>query len=223
MAKGDLSVIVDERETRANIPGLFEQHPDVDEVETEMLETGDIIVEGQIVFERKDVGDFVQSIKNRRLENQIQGMYELFDPENSYVIVEGDMSDFEDFRYSQFSPESARGYVGSLCARWQCIPLFTSTRWNLVDMVTRISRKHFESTSRVVRDPTKSPTKSNDDFFARTVLQLSGVGKSKIDPLRDRYDSVRELSKASPQELKSIDGIGSKTAESIIKQFGGKK
>lgn len=221
MAKGDLSVIVDGRETRANIPGLFEQHPDVGSVYTEMLETGDIIIEGEVVFERKDVGDFVQSIKNRRLENQIQSMYDLFGPEKSYVIVEGNMDDFEDFRYSQFSPESARGYVGSLSARWQCVPLFTSSRWNLVDMVTRVSRKHFESTSRVVRDPTNSPSKSNDDFFARTVLQLSGVGKSKIDPLRERYDSVRELSKASPNELQSIDGIGSKTAESIIDQFGG--
>ena len=221
MTKGDLSVVVDEREKRSNIHLIFDNHSDVAEVETEMLGTGDIIIEGEIVFERKDIGDFVSSIKNRRLENQIADMYELFGPEKSYVLVEGDMSDFEHLNYSQFSSESARGYVGSLSARWQCVPLFTSSRFNLADMATRIARKHIESTSRVVRDPESSPTKANDDFFARTVLQLSGVGKSKIDPLRDRYGSVRELSEASQSELESIDGVGSKTAKSIIKQFGG--
>ena len=216
-----IDVVIDEREYRAGLPEMFEDHDDVDEVHTELLETGDIIACGEIVFERKDVGDFVGSIKNRRLESQVERMYRVFEPEKSYVLVEGDMSDFWKLNYSQFSPQSACGFVGTLSARWQCVPLFVSNRTNLVDMVTRIARKHVENTTRVVRDPNSSPSKANDDFFARTVLQLDGVGKSKIDPLREEYSTVKGLSQAKRSELKSIDGIGKKTADNIVKQFGG--
>lgn len=214
-------MVVDEREYRAGIPDMFEAHEDVEQVDTELLDVGDIVAGGDIVFERKSVGDFVGSIQNRRLESQIDRMYEMFGPEKSYVIIEGNMSDFWDLQYSQFSPQSACGYVGSLSARWQCVPLFASNKTNLVDMVTRITRKHKETTKRVVRDPESSPSRAKDDFFSRTVLQLSGVGKSKIEPLREQYGTVKELSMADQSELKSIDGIGSKTAESIIEQFGG--
>lgn len=216
-----LEVVVDEREKRSGLHKTFERHDDVDEVYTEMLDVGDVIVNGKVVFERKDVGDFVQSIQNRRLENQIQSMYDMFGPENSYVVIEGDMADFEELRYSNFSPKSARGYVASISARWQCVPLFTGNQDRLVDVVTRVSRKHFETTKRVVRDPTSSPSNGSDDFFARTVLQLSGVGSSKIEPLRERYSSVAELSEATVPELKEVDGIGNKTAKTIIEQFGG--
>lgn len=222
MTDSNLHVVVDEREYRAGLPSMFEDHDDVRQVDTELLDVGDIVAGGDVVFERKSVGDFVGSIKNRRLESQIDRMYEMFEPERSYVIIEGDMSDFWSLEYSQFSPQSACGYVGSLSARWQCVPLFASNRTNLVDMVTRITRKHKETTKRVVRDPESSPSRAQNDFFSRTVLQLSGVGKSKIEPLRDKYGTVRSLSEATESELTSIDGIGPKTADSIIEQFGGK-
>ena len=222
MAKSDLFVVVDEREERVNLSGLFKNHPDVGRVQTEMLDVGDVVVGGEIAFERKSISDFVGSIQNRRLESQIERMYDVFGPANSYVIIEGDMHEFDELSYSQFSSKSARGFVASICARWQCVPLFTSSRQNLADQITRISRKHFEDTNRVVREPQKSPTRKEADFFVKTVLQLDGVGKSKIDPLAERYDSVDELTNATVPDLKAIDGIGTKTAQSIIDQINGK-
>lgn len=218
---GELQVVIDEREKRSGLHETFQKHDDVSEVETEMLEIGDVIINGTIVFERKTPGDFIGSIQNRRLESQIERMYEIFGPENTYIAIEGDMSDFDNMQYTQFPAKAARGYVGSLSARWQCVPLFTTDQTLMVDTMTRIARKHFESTNRVVRDPTDSPSKGKDDFFARTVLQLSGVGKSKIKPLRKEFESVSQLSEATNDELTSIDGIGNKTAKSIIDQFGG--
>lgn len=223
MSGSDLFVVVDEREKRSQLDQLYEQHPDVGEVETEMLDVGDVIINNEIVFERKGISDFVSSIKDRRLDSQIEKMYRVFEPQNSYVIVEGDMHEFEELTHSQFSDKAARGYVGSITARWQCIPIFASSRWNLVDMSTRISRKHFDNSERVVRDPGSSPVKATNDFFSRTVLQLDGVGSSKIEPLREQFGSVYALSRANENLLTSVDGIGSKTAKSIVKQFNGEE
>ena len=215
----EVDVVIDMRESRSDMFELFDSHPDVASVETEMLEVGDIIANGEIAFERKSQGDFVSSIKNRRLENQIEAMYDLFGPQKSYVVVETNYEDFEYLPYSQFTSKSVYGYIGSISARWQMVPLFTSTPEHLVDAVTRIARKHSEDTDRVVREPIKSPSTKSSDFFERTVLQFSGVGKSKIDPLRDEFGSVAELSEATESRLTKIDGIGSSTAESIIEEL----
>jgi len=216
---GEVDVVIDMRESRSDMFELFREHNDVASVETEMLDVGDIIVNGEIVFERKSRGDFVSSIKNRRLENQIEAMYDLFGPEKSYVVVETNYEDFEYIPYSQFTPASVYGYIGSISARWQMVPLFTSNPENLVDAVTRIGRKHSEDTSRIVREPIDSPTTKSSDFFERTVLQFTGVGKSKIDPLREKFGSVAELSNATESQLTTIDGIGSSTAETIIEEL----
>lgn len=215
-----VDVVIDQRESRSDVIEEFYNHEDVDSVDVEMLDIGDVIVDGEVIFERKSKGDFVQSIQNHRLENQVERMYDLFEPENSYVIVEADYTDFEYLPYSHFSPASVYGFVGSLAARWQMIPLFVSDTEHLVDTVTRVGRKHAEDTERVVRSPTDTPSAANDDYFARAVLQFDGVGKSKIDPLRERFGTIEELVEASEDQLTTIDGIGNSTAESIKKQLG---
>lgn len=216
----DVDVIIDQRESRSDMFQLFREHDDVDDVQTEMLDIGDIIANGEIVFERKSKGDFVQSIQNQRLETQIEKMYDVFGPEKSYVLVEADMDAFEYLPYSHFSPASVYGFVGSISARWQMVPLFTSDSEHLVDLVTRIARKHDEDTERVVRGPNDTPTSKNDDFFGRAVLQFSGVGKSKIEPLRDEFGTFEELTNTTQPRLERIPGIGSETAKTIMEELG---
>lgn len=217
----NVDVVVDMRETRAELPSLFQEHDDVGNVQIDTLDVGDVIVNGEIVFERKDSGDLVSSIQDQRLENQIEKMYDVFGPEKSYLIVESDYDEFEYLPYSQFSSASVYGFVGSISARWQMVPLFTSDREHLVDMVTKISRKHFENTSRVVREPNKSPSTKSSTFFERMVLQLSGVGKSKLEPLKDEFGDMKSLAAATHDELVAIDGIGDSTAEKIRNQIEG--
>lgn len=217
-----VDVVVDSRETRSETAEKYRSHPDVDSTVVDMMDVGDIVINAEVVFERKTIGDFVGSIKNRRLESQIEKMYDMFGAEKSYLVVEGDYSDFEYLPYSSFSPKSVYGYIGTISARWQMVPLFVSDQDKLVDITTRIARKHSEQTSRVVRDPVSAPSRAKDDFFARAVLQFSGVGKSKIDPLREEFGTFEELSKASVDELVEIDGIGSTTAEGILEQLGRK-
>jgi ERCC4-type nuclease len=218
-----VDIIVDARESRSSLPDVFEAHDQVNSVRTELLSVGDIIVNEEVVFERKTINDFVSSIQDRRLETQIEQMYQMFGPEKSYVVIEGALSDFEKLQYSKFSPEAAWGYSASITARWQCTPLYVNSKRMLVDQVVRIGRKHFEKTTRVVRKPEASPSVADDDYFSRAVLQLSGIGRSKISPLRRKYSSIENLSKADVESLQEIDGIGSKTATKIVEEFRGER
>lgn len=202
---------------------LFEEMDDVESVSMKRIPTGDFVVtvdedDDPVVFERKTPSDFIASMKNRRLETQINSMYETFSPERSFLLIEGDMEDFDFMAYSQFSAKSVRGFLASLSARWQCVPLFCTDKFHLADIVCRVSRKCVEDTDRVVRSPDATPNTKNPDFYDRALLQLDGVGPGTKEKLKAAFPSLDDLVSARRDDLERVDGIGSGKSRKIMKQ-----
>lgn len=221
-----VDVEVDHRENTDSKSGtvyteLFEEEDRVDSVETRELEIGDFIVNDEVVFERKTPSDFVGSMKNQRLEDQISRMYEEFGPENSYLLIEGNIHEFEILPYTQMSANSVFGFIGSVSARWQMVPLFCSNEMHLVNMVVKISRKRFEDADRVVRGPQSTPSKTSDTFLLRALTSLDGIGRETAKSIESEFDSLFDLTTASMDDLEKIDGIGSSRSEQVVKQIRG--
>lgn len=226
MEKSQLDVVVDNREKRSSYGVAFRAHDDVNKVSEAQLDVGDFVITDSeedhdpVVFERKTPQDFVESIKNDRLENQMQAMYDRYGEENAYLLVEGNRDDFDVMQYSNFSTTAVHGFIGSLAARWQRVPLFCSGSWGVVDMATRISRKRFESTGRFVFNPSMSVEKNDISYLERAVLQLDGIGPKTAEKIVEKYDSMSYFtSTATVDNLTEIEGIGEKTAESIRSQL----
>ena len=223
MSKKVESIIVDSREPET-FDELFEEHEDVDEVIRRQMDTGDFIVcvdsdEKPVVFERKTISDFIGSMKNRRLESQVNSMYKTYEPSRSFVLIEGDMQDFDFMPHSEFSAKSAQGFVASLSGRWQCVPLFCSDKVHLADMVVRTARKCVEETERILRDPDDTPTTVDPDYYDKMLIQLDGIGRQTKEEIKKKYSSPEEfVTEASRSGLQEVSGIGKKRAESILEQ-----
>lgn len=217
-------VVIDSREPD-DVDALFEENDQVKDVQRWQLDVGDYVVrvnedEDPIVFERKTISDFIGSMKNRRLETQVNEMYKKHDPENSFVLVEGDMQDYDFMPHSEFSSKSARGFVASLSGRWQCVPLFCSEKVHLVDMVVRVSRKCIEETDRILRDPDSTPTTADPSFYDKMLIQLDSIGRKTKEEIQKDFDSPQDfIQNADQDSLEEVKGIGSKTAESILDQI----
>lgn len=222
--KKEVSAVVDNREPN-RLSGLFGLHDDVTSVQEEQLEVGDVlltdessVIDEPVVFERKSPSDFVQSIQDRRMEDQIDRMYNWFGATKSYVVVEGTVSDCVEARRGM--PKTAiYGYIGSLSARWQMVPLFAGYPEMEVDLMTRVARKHFEATNRVVRSPESAPERADDSLYMRWLLALDGVGRETAENIQKELDSPEELVNAESSVLKKIDGVGDKRAEQIMLQI----
>lgn len=222
--KKEVKAVVDNREPN-RLVALFDMHDDVASVQAEQLEVGDVLisecsgsVDGPVVFERKSPSDFVQSIQDRRMEDQIDRMYNWFTAPRSYVVVEGTIADCVDA--SRGMPKTAiYGYIGSLSARWQMVPLFAGYPEMEVDLTTRIARKHFEDTNRVVRSPESAPSRADDSLYMRWLLALDGIGRETAQNIQDELESPEELVEAESDTLTKIDGIGQKRAEQIVMQI----
>lgn len=221
MGKQSVAVRLDFREQDAGYPMKFAQHDDVESTDVEELEIGDMILDDEVIIERKDVGDFVKSMLEGRIDDQIARMYDEFGAENSYLVVSGSLSDVDQYSWSNVNEAAVRGYVASLSARWNQVPLFVDDADRLVDVVVRIGRKHKESTDRVVVNKSSDLERANDPYVMRAVLQLDGVGRETAKNIVSEYRSLEALTEASKEELSDLPGIGEVRSERILSQLRG--
>ena len=180
------------------------------EVSMETLDVGDFILSGRVGVERKEVRDFVDSLIDKRLLQQVQGLKKSY--ERPLLIIEGS----EDiFSVRKVHPNAIRGMLA----------------WIVVDMkVPVVYTKDFRETSEFLMTIAKREQEENTkDFGIRgerkplsdTELQeyimsgLPGVGPSLAKSLLKKFKTVENIVNASEDELKNVDKIGSKKASEI--------
>jgi ERCC4-type nuclease len=231
-----LNVVIDSREP-SRVASLFERHDDVLLVEENQLNVGDIALgpgetqlgeidghgDGDVVaIERKSPADFVRSIQDRRLEDQIEQIYERFGAASSYVVVDGSVNDLVTER-SGIAKAGISEYIGSLAARWQMVPLFAGYPQMEIDLITRVARKHFQDTNRVARSPDSTPKRKNDRYYLRMLTELDGIGREIASNIAGELEQPEDLIHADTEQLRKINGVGEKRAESIRMQIWGDK
>lgn len=211
-------VTVDDREPAAVIRAVRE-HPDVASVEVVRLPAGDLAIEGA-GFERKTLPDYVSTAMARSgpdLDDQVRRLDERY--AHAYVLLEGNLDGIEGLRTGV--PASAiRGSIASVIARHGVAVLPCSDRERLVDMATRIGRKHVEEPSDR-RLPASSVTTRDEPTAKRMYACIDGIGPRLAAALYESYPSVEALLAASSEELRAIDGIGEGRARRIHEALRG--
>lgn len=205
-------VSVDNREP-ASLVGAVREHPDVESVEVVRLSAGDLVIDG-VGFERKTLRDYVNAAMARSgpdLDDQVRRLNERYD--HAYVLLEGNLDDLEGLRTGV--PASAiRGSIASITARHGVAVIPCSDRERLVDMATRIGRKHVEEPSDR-RLPTGSVAARDEPTAKRMYACIDGIGPRLAAALYESYPSMEALLSASVEELRAIDGIGEGRARRI--------
>jgi len=211
--KQTVTVAVDSREPLDELLPLLIDHDEVEEFEVDTLESGDLAIEG-VGFERKTPSDYATSITDDddHLRGQVERMGDQYD--HAYVLLEGDMSDFDFLSHTRMKPTSLRGFAASLTAR-EGIPVIPcSNTENLIDYAVRQARKHIE-------DPSASSlrTKTTADSTAPVVKRMygciDGVGADTASKLHLQFPSLQDALDADESDFEGIEGIGPKTAQKI--------
>lgn len=222
MTKTKVEVII-ERQEANNHPEMvnaFSSHPEVESWKVMDLAEGDFII-GNIIVERKTPTDFAASVtdKKRSIFDQTRRMRETgLVP---YVLVEGDMRNFETLKHTRLNGNALRGATARLETQGVSV-IFCSHMLNLVDMAVRLARKWQE-------EPSSTFIKAGDvdDYEAsETVRMLStiqGIGKERAEALEARYGTVLAVSMAMPSEIEKLDGFGPKSARRVYDAFRGVK
>lgn len=215
--KEKVKAVVDIREPSELIYAVRD-HPDVEDYEINKLDAGDIVIRG-IGFERKTISDYASSLtgkSDRNLYDQVEKMKEAYD--HGYILIEGDLSDVESMTHTQVNPDSIKGSMASIEARHGISVKRCSNMELLVDEAIALARKHHEEpVSKIL--PTGSISGIDEPFAKRVYGCIDGISKSRAEALYDRYPSVDAILEAEKGEIKEIDGIGEKTADTIYDAF----
>jgi DNA excision repair protein ERCC-4 len=183
------------------------------EIEKEQLICGDVVC-GNVCIERKEAGDFVGSIIDRRLKEQAAKMSLNF--EHNYIILVGDV-------WATSSSIHGRAIVGMQCAlavrhnmkfihvrnneefAWAC--------WSIISKIQ--DGELFNPAEHTIH---KYDVSASDRFVA--CITASGVGIERAKAIGAKCEYDIRLLLANIDELDELEGVGKTSIKKLKEMLG---
>ncbi len=182
------------------------------EVEFRELKVADYIVK-DIAIERKTVSDFVSSMINRRLLNQLE---ELQQYENKLLIIEGvdDQELYNDDNNNGVNANAVRGFLLSIVLKYKIPTIFTKNSEDTAKFISVLSRKKSQELPLNVRK--KSLNKKEQLQFI--IESFPGIGPKTAKKLLEKFKSIKNIINISQGELKEVVGKKAEIMKRIIEE-----
>ncbi len=177
----------------------------------EFISPADYVISEGCAIERKKLDDFVKSIYDGRLFEQVERMAKVY--EKSILIVEGNLQSLEHIT----NPAVFWGALTTILAGNPLSVIFTSNSKNTALFLYNMCKKiQSEKKKRIIaKHKPKVYTLSQRQLL--TVQSLPNIGPERAKKLLEYFKSVRQVFHASDREILSIDGFGKKTVQEIKK------
>ena len=170
-------------------------------IEFKELKVGDYIVKNTAI-ERKTVNDFISSIKNKRLVNQLE---ELQQYKNKLLIIEG-LDEQELYTDSEerigMHPNAVRGFLLSVLLKYRVPIIFTKNYEDTAKFILILSKKKEKEMSLNVTK--KSLDKKERKQFI--IEGFPGIGPKTAKKLLKKFKTIKNIINVSEEELKEVIG-----------------
>lgn len=191
-------IIIDYREKNSMIPTNLKKM-DLN-IEFRELKVADYII-NNIAIERKTIDDFLSSMKNKRLVNQLEGLQQYQD---RLLIIEGleHQELYDDNQKGGIHPNAIRGFILSISLKYKTPIIFTKHQKDTAKFIYILSRKKEKENSLNVQK--KSLNKKEQIQF---ILEgFPGIGPSTAKKLISKLKTMKNIFNATQEELKKIIG-----------------
>lgn len=205
-----LKIYADSRERGSGIiKFLIDQGIDV---RMQNLDVGDFLVSEKVGIERKEIRDFVDSILDKRLLQQVKALKETF--EKPLLIIEG-TDDIYSVR--KVHPNAIRGMLAWIAIDMRVPIVYTKDFRDTAELLIILAKREQEEKDgefsiRGERKPLS--VKELQEFI---VAGLPGVGAQLAHNLLKEFKTVTKIITASEKELQDVEKIGKKKASEIRK------
>jgi Fanconi anemia group M protein len=185
------------------------------------LEIGDYVVQSEpsLCIEAKTTADFLQSVKNKRIFNQIDNMDREYD--NNILLIYGNLQDATEYmtsnmKYKQQLKKQFIGALSSIALHTDIKPIWVDNYKSAAHVIAALYT-HAEKKLIIHKQlPKKIRT---DDVRVDVLIQIKGISIEKAKTLLDKFGSIAEIVVASEKEICEVEGIGKVTASNIHKAF----
>jgi ERCC4-type nuclease len=200
-------LLVDHREPLEMIE--FFQSVDKLKVEVVALETGDFVIPGRLIIERKTAADLVRSVvdEDKRVFYQTERMANSDLP--GVLLLEGNI-----YQQTNMPLNAITGTLSFISAIQGTSIIPTLSPTHSADMVVKLARHSIYGLGYDLALRGLGPKEPR--LAASFVLEgIPGVSEGTARMLLKKFGSILKVAQASVSELKEVDGVGPKRAEQI--------
>lgn len=197
--------MADYREVPSKIPGILEDLG-ID-VKRKQLETGDYIINNEIIVERKSKEDFILSIIQGRLFSQCARMKK----SNKHVIL---LIEGNPYHTSHdIDRQAIKGALLSVSLCWQIPIVYSADNRDTAQMLIMAANQLLKE-----NHPNFKKPKHTKNYKKRAIYFLQGmptVGSVLAKVLLEKFGSVENVILADDESLKETEGFGKKKVQKI--------
>ncbi|MBI2523377.1 DEAD/DEAH box helicase [Candidatus Woesearchaeota archaeon] len=191
--------------------GIFKELVELNvELKLDSFPNSDYILSSRVGIEFKTVHDFVESIIDGRLLQQVRNLKNNF--ERPLLIIEG-MEDIYSVR--NVHANAIRGALSAVAVDFGVPILHTKNTKDTAQMLKIIAKREQEETGAEFSVHPEKKNLSIKEQQEYIVSSLPGVGSVLSKPLLKRFKSVKKVVNAEQKELEEVEGIGNRKAEKI--------
>ncbi|MCD6476711.1 MAG: hypothetical protein J7K26_00905 [Candidatus Aenigmarchaeota archaeon] len=199
-------IFIDKRENN-DIEKYFYQYEV--EIQKKMLICGDFLLSDRVVIERKTTNDFINSIIDKRIFNQLKEMKENF--EKPLLIIEGNSL------YGRLQPNIIRGVLAAITIDLQIPIIWTKDMAETAGMIYWIARREQFDMKREIPLRGKKSKLSLSEQQEFLIHGLPNISIKRSKDLLKYFKTPEKVFKASEKELLKVKGIGKGIAKKIRK------
>lgn len=202
-----IKVIVDHREVRSQVARELERLGVNIEVKT--LEVGDYVISERIAIERKSAEDFVSSLLNNTLFEQISNISRSY--QKPVLLIEGDGL----FSARQINPKSIHGALTSIGIDFGVSIFYTRDAEDSAILIQTLTNREQSDGQREIKPHGKKTAQLLSEQQEYIISAINEVGPKAAKNLLEYFGSVENVMKARYEELIMVHNIGPKTAARI--------
>ncbi len=208
--KNELLVYVDARERNSSVTKELNDLGVITKIK--QLEVGDFVLTDDIVIERKTVEDFLQSIIDGRLYNQLNKMAS--NHASPLVLIEGNQDEL--FTLRNIHKNAIIGTLTTIALSYRVPIIFTKDERDTAEYIfVTAKREQLKSGSDIrLRVGRKGLTLQEQQRFI--VESLPSVGPTLAISLLEKFGSIKSIANATAKELEEIENLGPKKAKQIV-------
>jgi ERCC4-related helicase len=203
-----IKIFVDFREKGS---GAIKELIDLDvELKLEAMPNADYILSSRVGVEFKTVNDFLQSIIDGRLLEQVKNLRGNFD--RPLLVIEG----IEDiYSVRNVHANAIRGALSAVAIDFGVPILYTKNSKDTAHLLKIIAKREQEEIGASFNVHPEKKSLSIKDQQEYVVSSLPGIGIALARPMLKHFKSVKNVVNAKQKELEKVEKIGKKKAEKI--------
>jgi ERCC4-related helicase len=203
-----IKIFVDHREKGSGVMKSLLNH-EVD-LKLETLNSADYILSSRCGVEYKTCEDFVDSLIDGRLIQQVKELKDNFP--RPLIVVEGTV---DIYSIRNIHPNAIRGLIAMITVSYGIPLIYTKNANDTAEMLIAIARREQEEYGRDFSPHANRKSITLKDQQEYIVSALPGVGMGLSKSLLKKFGSVKAVVNATEDELKETEKIGEKKAKAI--------